>query len=359
MTVRAGGHTASADPALPLTQAHALAVEPYVHPDWAAIEQARVFRQSWQLVGSAAEIAGPGDHLAREIAGVPVLVVRQPDGSVQAFHNVCRHRAGPLASCDGKGARALRCRYHGWLYGLDGRLKVAAEMDEAEDFAAAELALEPVRVGVWQGFVFVCLGTETPPLEEILDGIEARMTPTQLAPMVHRRHWRDEIACNWKVYIDNYLEGYHLPFVHPDLARVVSYAAYNSTLAPWYSLQYAPVSGAGDAYGAGEALYYFVYPNFMLNIMPGRLQVNVVTPLGPDRCTVDFDFYYLDQDDVQARVEADLAFTAQIQREDVDICLKVQKALASGVYRPGRLSPRREAGVWHFQNLLRRAYGWA
>lgn len=359
MTVAAGAHATTADPALPLTEARALSVEPYVHPDWAAIEQARVFRQSWQLVGSAADIAEPGDHLAREVAGVPVLVVRQQDGSVRAFHNVCRHRAGPLATCDGKRARALRCRYHGWLYGLDGQLKVAAEMDEAAGFSAKDLSLEPVRAEVWQGFVFVCLGAEPPSLATILDGIEARMAPTQLAPMRHRRHWRDEIACNWKVYIDNYLEGYHLPFVHPDLARVVSYADYQSTLAPWYSLQYAPVSGAGGAYGAGEALYYFIYPNFMLNIMPGRLQVNVVTPLGPDRCAVDFDFYYHDDEDVQARVEADLSFTAQIQHEDVAICLQVQKALTSGIYRPGRLSPRREAGVWHFQNLLRRAYGWA
>jgi choline monooxygenase len=111
-----------------------------------------------------------------------------------------------------------------------------------------------------------------------------------------------------------------------------------------------------DIYGDGEAFYYFIYPNVMLNIMPGRLQTNRILPLGPDRCRIVFDYYYAQDAAAQARMEADRSFSDEVQNEDIGICEAVQRGLASGAYTPGRLNPKRESGVWHFQNLLRAAY---
>jgi choline monooxygenase len=165
-----------------------------------------------------------------------------------------------------------------------------------------------------------------------------------------------DIDCNWKVYIDNFLEGYHLPHVHPGLSKVLDYRAYDTELFPWYSLQSSPLRDGGEFYGEGEAFYYHVYPNVMLNIMPGRLQTNRILPLGPGRCRVEFDYYYAQDDKAMSRIAADQAFSDEVQIEDVTICEAVQKGLASGFYEAGRLCPKRESGVWHFQNLLRAAY---
>ncbi len=162
-----------------------------------------------------------------------------------------------------------------------------------------------------------------------------------------------DIACNWKVYVDNFLEGYHLPYVHPGLSKVLDYRVYSTELFPWQSLQHSPLKANDGIYGDGEAFYYFVYPNVMLNIMPGRLQVNRVLPAGPDRCRVEFDYYYAPDSAARARIGRDREFSDEIQQEDIAICEAVQRGLASGHYEPGRLCPRRESGLWHFQNLLR------
>ena len=137
---------------------------------------------------------------------------------------------------------------------------------------------------------------------------------------------------------------------------MVDYAEYQSELGDCYSLQVSPIRDVNGPYGDGTAFYYFVWPNLMLNVVPGRLQLNRVIPAGIDRCRVDFEWYYADDPSVQARIADDLAFTDAVQQEDAAICAHVQHGLTSGSYVPGRLSPKREAGVWHFQNLLRRAY---
>lgn len=267
---------------------------------------------------------------------------------------MCRHRAGPLALCNGKGARRLSCKYHGWTYDLDGRLLRAPEMDGALDFHTDAVRLPPLRVAQWQGLVFVTLSDETPAIEDVYGPMEARIGPHELTHMAHARRSVYDVACNWKVYVDNFLEGYHVPQVHPGLNQAIDYRAYDTELLTWCSLQHAPVRESGGAYGEGEALYYFVYPNTMLNIVAGRLQTNRVIPLGPDRCRVEFDYFYAPT--ALSRADLDHAFTDKIQREDMIICEAVQQGLASGYYQAGRLCPKRESGVWHFQNLLRAAY---
>ena len=344
------------NPPAGLEHAFALPAAHYAGADRLRIDQDRVLARSWQLVTHRRRLDGPGDHVVAEVGRTPVIVVRGADGVLRAFANVCRHRAGPLALCDGRGARLLSCRYHGWTYDLEGRLRRAPEMAEAAGFRAEDIRLPQFRVGEWRGLVFVALDDSVPPLEEVYEGIAARIAPIDLAAMEFARRDSWEIACNWKVYADNFLEGYHLPCVHPGLNRVLDYRAYSTELFPWYSLQHSPLRANAGIYGDGEAFYYFVYPNVMLNIMPGRMQTNRVLPLGPDRCRVDFDYYYAPEAEARARIERDREFSDEIQREDIAICEAVQRGLASGQYEAGRLSPKREGGLWHFHQLLRQAY---
>ena len=339
-----------------LELASALPARYYFGEDMLAMEQRSVFARSWQLVAHHDQLAEPGDHVVEKIGDVPVIVVRGQDGVLRAFPNVCRHRAGPLALCNGKGARALHCKYHGWTYTLEGQLRSAPEMQAAQDFTVEDIHLPPLRVHEWQGLVFVTLSAETPPFEQVYSGIVERIAPIDLSAMRYLRRDSYDIDCNWKVYIDNFLEGYHLPHVHPGLSKVLDYRAYDTELFPWYSLQSSPLRDGGQFYGEGEAFYYQVYPNVMLNIMPGRLQTNRILPLGPGRCRVEFDYYYAQDVQGMSRIAADQAFSEEVQIEDVTICEAVQKGLASGFYEAGRLCPKRESGVWHFQNLLRAAY---
>ena len=340
-----------------LGHARALPARVYTDPASAALDARAVFARSWQLVGQVSRLQGVGDHLVTDIAGLPVLVVRSDADRIRAFHNVCRHRAGPLARCDGLGAKSLRCKYHGWTYGLDGVLRSAPEMKDAQDFNPGDIRLPELRVRVWQGLVFVAAG-EAPDFDEFVAGIDARLGPANdLSGYRFHHRSRYEVACNWKVYVDNYLEGYHVPHVHPGLNRLLDYRSYVTECARWYSFQFSPLESAPDLYGSGEALYYFLYPNTMLNILPGRLQTNRVLPLGADRCLVEFDFFYAARaDDDAARRAADLAFSDEVQVEDVTICEEVQRGLASGSYEAGRLNPLRENAVHHFQELLRAAY---
>jgi len=327
----------------------------FYHGD-AALRRDRdtVFMRSWQLVADASRLADIGDHVVTEIAGVPLVLVRGEDGRVRALHNVCRHRAGPLATCDGRGARRLRCRYHGWTYALDGRLLAASGMEEAEGFDTSAIALPEAQVATWQGLVFAALGN-VPPLADVLDGIDARIGTDALAGYVRHGRVAYDIACDWKVYVDNYLEGYHVPHVHPQLNRMLDYRSYRTECARWHSLQWSPLESAGDLYGNGEALYYWIWPNTMLNILPGRLQTNRVLPLGDGRCRVEFDFFHAPDTD-PARIARDAEFSDVVQQEDIAICEQVQRGLESGSYHAGRLSPARESGVHHFHECLRDAY---
>ena len=349
----------SVDAVKELELASALPARYYFGHDMLAMEQAAVFARSWQLVARQDQLADPGDHVIEKIGEVPVIVVRGQDGILRAFPNVCRHRAGPLALCNGKGARALHCKYHGWTYSLEGQLRGAPEMQAAQDFKMDDIRLPPLRVHEWQGLVFVALDASVPDFDDVYGGIVDRIAPIDLSGMRYLRRDSYDIDCNWKVYIDNFLEGYHLPHVHPGLSKVLDYRAYGTELFPWYSLQSSPLRGGGDIYGEGDAFYYHVYPNVMLNIMPGRLQTNRILPLGPGRCRVEFDYYYAQDDKAMARIAADQAFSDEVQVEDVTICEAVQQGLASGFYEAGRLCPKRESGVWHFQNLLRAAYAGA
>jgi choline monooxygenase len=329
----------------------------YLDPQFLDLERARVFAKTWQPVALAKTVAEPGTFAAVEIAGEPVVVARAKDGVLRAFSNVCRHRASLIADGCGKSA-TLRCPYHGWTYALDGRLLACPEFEGVLDWETSSVRLPEYRVETWGPYVFVNQDLSAPPLETTFGDI-----PDQVAKIgcaVDRLEFSERreylIDCNWKVYIDNYLEGYHLPAAHPSLFRELDYSQYRVDTFRYYSSQYAPIrpprAGQPDRRYAADglnALYYWIFPNFMLNVYPDNLSSNIIVPLSPDKTLTIFEWFGYPGSPVRQET---IAFSDEIQQEDIKICERVQKGLRSRTYDTGRFSVKRENGVHHFHLLL-------
>ncbi len=323
------------------------------------MERRAIFGATWQFVGRAALVAEPGSFFTTEIAGEPILVIRDSEGVLRAFYNVCRHRAALVVTeASGKVSR-LRCRYHGWTYDLSGCLRGAPEFDGVADFCREEQGLAALHVAKWGPLVWVHGGKAPPPLIDYLAPMSERLT-AELASLrfVARREY--ELACNWKVYVDNYLDGgYHVNTVHPGLAGVIDHKHYRTELYSQTSVQISPLKSAGSAEVAdvrrGEAAqYWWAFPNFMLNLYQGVMDTNLVLPLGPERCRVIFDFWFADTEGAAAEkfMRESMEVAHQVQLEDMGICEEVQRGLGSRSYDTGRFCVRREAGGYHFHQLL-------
>jgi choline monooxygenase len=341
-----------------LARASTLPARWYTDPAIHALEQERIFARTWQPVGRVDQVRQPGEFFTAEVAGRPVVVLRDDRGELRAFYNVCRHRAGPVARGCGK-RKSLQCAYHGWTYRLDGTLATTPDFEGVECFERADNGLVPVSVDAWGPFVFVHLGKEPEPLLTLLGGIPeaTRAFAPETMTYCESREWTFD--CNWKVYMDNYHEGYHIPLVHPGLFRALDYSRYRTTLFESYEQQHAPIRaveakrpGEQPYRGAaGEALYYGVFPNWMLNVYPGNLSINIVLPVGAGRTRTVFDWYFTDPGQKEAIAQA-IAFSEEVQEEDIGICLAVQKGLSSGVYDRGRFSVKNEAAVHQFQRMV-------
>ncbi|MGA9687396.1 MAG: aromatic ring-hydroxylating dioxygenase subunit alpha, partial [Candidatus Sulfotelmatobacter sp.] len=294
-----------------------------------AIEKEKIFARTWQVVGHHDQVAKPGDYFTTELMGEPLLVARGGDGRLRGFYNVCRHRAGPPA--EGCGSRKLfRCGYHGWTYDLDGALISATEIEGVEGFRTEDFALAAVRVEEWFNFIFVNLNRDARPLFESLGELprQAEKFPFAGMKLFERRTY--EMECNWKTYVDNYLEGYHLPSVHPGLNRELDYNAYVVEPYARHVRQFSPIRGAqaGDTVPrryqeAREDLttdYFWIFPNWMLNCYPDNISLNIVLPLAPERALAIFEWYLPEKEHGGEAAKASVEFSHQIQIEDIGIC---------------------------------------
>ena len=336
----------------------------YNDPVYLELERERVFAHTWQLVGRTEQLRDHGQFVTARVGNDAIVILRDGE-ALRGFHNVCLHRAGPVAS--GCGTRkTLQCRYHGWTYTLDGTLLHAPEMESTQNFHPDEIHLVPVQVAAWGPLVFANLDGKAPPLLDVLEDIPQRVAPFRCEAMrfALRKEW--EIACNWKIYVDNFLEGYHIPVVHPGLHKELDYDAYRVEPHRYFSVQQAPLRAlrGGTATerrydpaktGVAEAVYVWLFPNTMLNVYMDQMQTNVVIPLAHDRCKVVFEWYSATPP-ADAAAAADwaklLAFSDEIQDEDIRICEVVQRNLRSRIYDRGRYCAKREAGVHHFHSLL-------
>ena len=328
------------DPTAPLAEASTIPAAWYVDPEFADLERRTVFSRSWQVAARLEQVQRPGQYVTCDVAGEPFVVVRGNDAALRGFFNVCRHHAAAVLTQASGQAAYLQCPYHGWTYSLEGNLKSAPDMGNVRNFDRNSMGLVPVAVTIWKRWVLIRLDPNGPAVTEI----EA----LDVSPFhwFARRHYM--LDCNWKVFIDNYLDGgYHVPHLHNGLNRVLDYSEYQIDVGERSCLQWSPFSG-------GErALYYWIYPNFMINVYPTAMDTNLVIPRGISQTEVIFDFYFTDiSDEARARNLASIAASEEIQNEDVSICTSVQRGLASRAYESGRLSARREAGEHLFHRLL-------
>jgi len=329
----------------------------YTDPGVFTQEKERIFARTWQLVGHGAQLAKAGDFFTTDLSGEPLLLVRGVQRELRGFYNVCRHRAGPPA--EGCGSRKLfRCGYHGWTYGLDGSLISAPEFEGQPGFDAKEFSLAPVRAEEWFNLIFVNLDPCAEPLVKSLGRLPAQAERVGFAGMKLFERRTYDMRCNWKTYVDNYLEGYHLPSVHPGLNRELNYNAYMVEPYERHVRQFSPIRGAqpGDAtprryQEARENLttdYFWIFPNWMLNCYPDNVSVNIVLPVDAERSLAIFEWYLPERDIGSAAGKASVEFSHQIQIEDVGICEAVQKNLHSRSYQRGRYSIKQEKGVHAF-----------
>jgi nitrite reductase/ring-hydroxylating ferredoxin subunit len=325
----------------------------YSDPALLRLEQERIFRAGWQYAGPAEHVAAPGDFFACAIGDVPVVVTRDREGELHALLNVCRHRGSLVAS--GRGNRVtLQCPYHAWTYGLDGRLRTApraAEID-VEEIALAELAVE-----LWGPLVFVNATPSPQPLETVLGPVPQLLADggVDAGRLRLRRRGDYELACNWKIAVENYLECYHCAVAHPGFSEVVdvSPGAYRLETFALGSSQFAPTrNGARPV----EGQFHWLWPVTKLYAMPGppNLVVGPLRPDGPER-TVGFFDYFFPADVPDAEVDELIAWDDQVGLEDRALVASVQKGVRAGLLDEGRLLPESERLLAHFQALVREA----
>jgi choline monooxygenase len=348
------------DDEAPLAEASTIPAPWYVDPRIADLEAKTAFSNTWQLVGRAEQVEKPGQFITTTIAGEPIVIVRGNDHILRAMYNVCRHHAAAVVTEPCGQTSILHCPYHGWNYGLDGSLKGMPEFDGVKDFDRQKNGLFPARAEAWENFVFVNLDLKAASLRDFLGGLVKRVAPLGVSKL----HYFDtrvyDIACNWKVFVDNYLDGgYHVPHLHKGLNSVLDYKEYTIENEDRYCLQSSPMVSSDQDKATGatrkgdRAWYFWQYPNLMINCYEGYMDTNLVLPIDVDHCRVIFDFYFGDVSDAAREYnQQSVAVGARVQEEDLGICEAVQRGLKSRAYNAGRLSVRREAGEHLFHRLL-------
>ena len=344
-----------------------LPYEWYVDPAALRLEQERIFRRSWQYAARADQVAEPGQLTSAQAGQLPVLLARARDGTLRGFVNVCRHRGHVL--CEGDARReTIQCPYHAWTYGLDGALRNAPRGDREPGFDPSTLSLVPVAVDTWGPFVFVNPAPDAEPLGDYLGELPSLLAAGGVdvdALRFRLRASSEDLACNWKVAVENFLECYHCAIAHPSLSKAldVSQDAYALETRPRLASQFGPPKNGGggvyDATGDVErGQFHLLFPNTVVNVMPGRqnLSIGPVVPREPGR-THRFLDYFVGPDVDEAWLADYLALDDQVGAEDRALVEGVQRGIASGGLEAGTLLPESERLVAHFQALVVEALG--
>jgi len=326
----------------------------YHQPEIYERERQSVFRREWIWLGREDQLRAPGDYVAIEFAGWRLFAIRDRGGELRAFHNLCRHRGAPILP-DGPGrCDVLRCGYHGWTYDTSGRLRATPHFGAAADFDRKDYGLHPIRVATWRGFVFVNLADDPPPLEEGLGDLAREAAPYPIEDYRFVYEETFEMACNWKVYTDNYVEGYHIPGIHPAFNAVIEFDKFSTEGRNRTVVMQAPQKD-GAFYGG---TWLWRYPNMTLSTFPGGMNISRIVPLGPRRVRQYYNFLFADTSpDAMTRHRRTIEQTCDVIRQDFAICEGTQANLEAGIFDRGPLSPRHEQGVRYYHDLLRGALG--
>lgn len=310
-----------------------------------ARECAGIFWTDWQLIGPASRLAAAGDYVATEIAGAKIVAVRGGDGTLRAFRNVCRHRGARLLD-EGVGrCNLIRCRYHNWVYDLDGSLRQAPWFGEDAEFDLAEWPLEAISVDVWRGLVFIAIEPSTA-LQRQLGAAVPELADEPIEEFQAVAERRMVFDANWKIYTDNFVEGYHIPGIHPGFFQAIDFEQFETTAHDNLVRMTAPPR---------EGLFYkgkwlWMWPNWTLSLFDGGMNTSRINPLSEGRTELIYNFYFSDTSaDSEVHRRDTISRNLAVVEEDFGICIETHKNYASRGYRPGPLSPRHEQGVAWFQ----------
>jgi phenylpropionate dioxygenase-like ring-hydroxylating dioxygenase large terminal subunit len=350
------------------TAGQALEPKLYLDPAVAEREQRRIFERTWQLAGHVSQLPKTGAYVTAWAGNQPVLVVRDEEGGLRAFRNVCRHRGSMLLTGSGQCKAAIRCRYHGWTYRLDGELIGVPEGRAFGDtLDKAALGLMPVRVEEMCGLLFVNLDPQAQSLADTLGDLPQRLAPYGIEGLEHFSPYRGEQPANWKVIVDNYLEGYHVPIAHPGLMRLLDYKRYEvetldnyvwfeaplrdkptgNRLARLYSRLAQPMPQLGDEHRRIWR-YVFIYPNTALDLYPDQVDTWQIRPNRVDSIHDSYDCYRAPGSGPRTRLVQKInhRFNTEVLDEDIDLVKNVQRGLATRDYECGPLSAREAAVAW-------------
>lgn len=353
-----------------ITRARTLPARFYSDPAVFDAMRERVFARSWQLVADTDAVRTPGQvqpvTLLEGMIDEPLLLTRDQGDRLHCLSNICTHRGTILCANPGH-EKSLVCRYHGRRFDLDGTFRHMPEFEQAAEFPSPDDNLPRTPFGVLGKFIFASLAPMMP-LEELLADVRRRVgwLPLEQFTLDSSRSRDYLVRANWALYCDNYLEGFHIPFVHASLNEAIDYGSYTTELFRWSVLQVGIAKGGEEAFdlpasspdhGRRVAAYYWwLFPNTMLNFYPWGCSVNIVRPMGVDRTRVSF-LSYVWRSDLVERGAGAVAGLDRVEREDEEIVESVQRGVRSRLYDRGRYSPTREQGVHHFHRLLAEAVG--
>ncbi|MEU8171984.1 ring-hydroxylating oxygenase subunit alpha [Microbispora hainanensis] len=348
-----------------------LRAETYTDPRWLDVDLRAIFARTWQWICHVEKLASPGSYVSATVAGMPIAIVRDRDGALRAFYNVCKHRAHELLTGSGT-TRNIVCPYHAWTYGLDGRLKAARRADAMETFDKNEICLDQVQVEEFGGFVYVNLDSGAAPLAEQAGDLAADIEKwaPDVAGLTHAKRLTYDIASNWKNVIDNFLECYHCHIAHKEFVDLVDMDTYEVKTHGIWSSHFAEAgkhdNAAYDVAGASVTQHavWWLWPNTCLLRYPGRgnFMVLQVVPAGPDRTLETWDFYFETAELLDAEVEAVRYIDEVLQQQDITIVESVQRGMNTPAFDQGRIvydpsgSGLSEHGVHHFHGLVLDAY---
>ena len=323
----------------------------YVEPGVLQAERKTVFWRSWQFMGPLADVDKPGSYLAIDVAGLGIFAIRGRDGVLRGFKNVCRHRGAQLLP-DGRGTCGLIvCPYHKWSYAENGKLVQAPWFGHDPAIVPEDWPLEEIKLENWRGLLFASVDP-VEPLTEQLGDLVAELADEPIESYAAMANAKVEFASNWKVYTDNFVEGYHIPGTHPSFYAAIDFEAFETTAHRGMVRMTAPPK---------DGLFYrgkwlWMWPNWTLSLFHGGMNTSRINPLSVDRTEQCYNFYFADTSAAgeaqrQRTIEGNLA----VVREDFEVCEKTHKNYAAGVYSPGPLSSRHEKGVHYFQAQVRAA----
>lgn len=343
----------------PTLEARMLPPRVFHDPEVFVWEQEAWFARGWICVGREEDAAETGAYFLTAVAGESVIVVRGDDGALCAFFNVCRHRGATLLSEPCGRLVRFQCPYHAWVYDLAGRLRQPRHTEPLRDFVLEEHSLVPVRLSTWQGFVFLDLSGEEPPLGDVLDDLPATLARYDLAGLRRARRIEYDVRANWKAIVENYEECYHCPGVHPQLNRITPYdlGDYLPSRGPWLGSwmevvgDYETLSTDGATHGRPEVpgteegdrqrIYYFVvWPNLLLSLHPDYLMAHLLFPVAPGQTRILCDWYVAPDAFLAPDFDPSDAidFWDLTNRQDWEVCERQQAGTASRAYTAGRYS---------------------